>query len=92
MAELPLIAVTTSEVRVASQVEPTPEGEPARPEMALGMRYLEAIESAGGLPVVVPPLPEEDMEELISRVSGVCLSGGPDIHPRAYGQDEGADR
>ena len=88
MAELPLIAVTTSEVRVASQVELTPEGEPARPEMALGMRYLEAIESAGGLPVVVPPLPEEDMEELVSRVSGVCLSGGPDIHPRAYGQDE----
>lgn len=88
MAELPLIAVTTSEVRVASQVEPTPEGEPARPEMALGMRYLEAIEAAGGLPVVIPPLPEEDMDELISRVSGVCLSGGPDIHPRAYGQKE----
>jgi putative glutamine amidotransferase len=88
MAELPLIAVTTSEVRVASQVEPVPEGEPARPEMALGMRYLEAIEAAGGLPVVIPPLPQEDMEELISRVSGVCLSGGPDIHPRAYGQEE----
>ncbi len=88
MAELPLIAVTTSEVRVASQFEPTPEGEPARPEMALGMRYLEAIETAGGLPVVIPPLPQDDMEELIGRVSGVCLSGGPDIHPRAYGQEE----
>ncbi len=88
MGRLPLIAVTTSEVRKAEQFEPMPEGEPARPEMALGMRYLEAIESAGGLPVVVPPLPEEDMEELIGRVSGVCLSGGPDIHPSAYGQDE----
>ena len=73
---------------MAEQFQPSPEGEPARPEMALGMRYLEAIESAGGLPVVVPPLPEEDMEELIGRVSGVCLSGGPDIHPSAYGQDE----
>ena len=73
---------------MAEQVQPTPEGEPPRPEMALGMRYLEAIEAAGGLPVVVPPLPEEDMTELIGRVSGVCLSGGPDIHPKAYGQDE----
>lgn len=88
MGRLPLIAVTTSEVRVADQFQPIPEGEPARPEMALGMRYLEAIESVGGLPVVIPPLPQEDMEELIGRVSGVCLSGGPDIHPRAYGQDE----
>ncbi|MDQ3728507.1 MAG: gamma-glutamyl-gamma-aminobutyrate hydrolase family protein [Actinomycetota bacterium] len=88
MSDLPLIAVTTSEVRVASQVQVTPEGEPPRPEMALGMRYLEAIESVGGLPVVIPPLPQEDMEELIGRVSGVCLSGGPDIHPSAYGQDE----
>jgi putative glutamine amidotransferase len=85
---LPLIAVTTSEVRKAEQVDPIPEGEPARAEMALGMRYLQAIESVGGLPVVIPPLPEKDIPELISRVSGVCLSGGPDIHPSAYGQEE----
>ena len=59
MGRLPLIAVTTSEVRKAEQFEPIPEGEPARPEMALGMRYLQAIESAGGLPVVIPPLAGE---------------------------------
>ena len=88
MGLVPLIAVTTSEVRVAEQFQPIPEGEPARPEMALGMRYLQAIEQVGGLPVVIPPLPEKDMEELVGRVSGVCLSGGPDIHPSAYGHEE----
>ena len=88
MDRLPLIAVTTSEVRKAEQFEAVPEGDPPRAEMALGLRYLQAIESAGGLPVVIPPLPEKDMERLVSRVSGVCLSGGPDIHPSAYGQDE----
>jgi len=88
MGRLPLIAVTTSEVRVAEQIQPIAESDPARPEMALGMRYLQAIESAGGLPVVIPPLPAKDMEKLIGRVSGVCLSGGPDIHPSAYGQEE----
>ena len=85
---MPLIAVTTSEVRKAEQIEPIPESDPARAEMALGMRYLQAIESVGGLPVVIPPLPEKDVQELIGRVSGVCLSGGPDIHPSAYGQEE----
>ena len=88
MDRLPLIAVTTSEVRRAEQFEAVPEGDPPRAEMALGLRYLQAIESAGGLPVVIPPLPKKDMERLVGRVSGVCLSGGPDIHPSAYGQDE----
>ena len=40
----PLIGVTTSEVRDAKTVEPTPEGEPPRHEMALGLTYLKAIE------------------------------------------------
>ena len=35
---------------------PTPQGEPPRREMALGLTYLQAIEAAGGLPVVMPPL------------------------------------
>ena len=43
----PLIGVTTSEVRVAEAVEQTPEGEPPRREMALGLRYASAIEAAG---------------------------------------------
>ncbi len=46
----PLIGVTTSEVRLADQVEQTPQGEPPRREMALGLTYLRAIEAAGGLP------------------------------------------
>ena len=38
--ERPLIGVTTSEVRRAESTEPTPEGEPPRHEMALGLPYL----------------------------------------------------
>jgi putative glutamine amidotransferase len=83
----PLIGVTTSEVRLADQVSQTPEGEPPRPEMALGLSYLRAIEGAGGLPVVIPPLPHEAIEPLLRELAGVCLSGGPDIHPSAYGSD-----
>lgn len=83
----PLIGVTTSEVRLADQHQQTPEGEPPRPEMALGLSYLRVIEAAGGLPVVIPPLPHEAIEPLVRQLAGVCLSGGPDIDPSAYGSE-----
>jgi putative glutamine amidotransferase len=82
----PLIAVTTSELRPSSQIALTPQGEPSQREMALGLKYLKAIEDAGGIPVVVPPLQDRALEPLLDRVSGVCLSGGPDLDPLAYGE------
>jgi putative glutamine amidotransferase len=83
----PLIAVTTSEVRRSETVSPTPEGEPPSHEMALGLKYLKALEAAGAIPLVVPPLGPELAPLLLERVDGVCLSGGPDLDPRAYGED-----
>jgi len=80
----PLIGVTTSEVRAGTQVSQTPQGEPPRREMALGLTYLRAIEAAGGLPVVIPPLELDAVEPLLDRFSGLCLSGGPDLDPAAY--------
>jgi putative glutamine amidotransferase len=80
----PLIGVTTSEVRRAETIEQTAEGDPPRHEMALGLTYLRAIERAGGIPVVMPPLHSEAIEPLLDRVSGICLSGGPDLDPDSY--------
>jgi putative glutamine amidotransferase len=80
----PLIAVTTSEVRPSDALTATPQGEPPQQEMALGLKYLKAIEEAGGIPVVVPPLAGQALEPLLDRVSGLCLSGGPDLDPISY--------
>ncbi len=82
----PLIAVSTSEVRAIEAITLTPQGEPPQHEMALGLRYLQALEAAGALPVVVPPLHTDRVEELLDRVDGVCLSGGPDLDPVTYGE------
>lgn len=87
MRARPLIGVTTSEIRRAETVEPTPEGEPPHHEMALGLTYLRAVEVAGGIPVVIPPLELPLIEPLLDRLSGICLSGGPDVHPDAYGAE-----
>src|SRR5919198_2260574 len=85
---LPLVGVTTSEMRVAEQVEQTPQGEPPRREMALGIASLTALEAAGAVPVPIPPLEPQSARPLLERLSGLVLSGGPDIHPTAYGADE----
>jgi putative glutamine amidotransferase len=81
----PLIGVTTSEVRFPDHVDPLPQSDPRRAEMALGMKYLVAIEQAGGLPVVLPPLDHGEIPALLDRLDGLCLSGGPDMDPGTYG-------
>src|SRR4051794_31774948 len=53
--------------------------------LALGLTYLEAVEAAGGIPVILAPLPARRLENIIDRLDGVCLSGGPDIEPACYG-------
>src|SRR5918996_1226673 len=83
----PLIGVTTSELRPSGAGTLRRQGEPAHPEMALGMTYLQALERAGAVPVVLPPC-VSDLEALIARLDGVCLSGGPDLDPEAYGARE----
>jgi putative glutamine amidotransferase len=81
----PLIGVTTSEVRRAERTLPLAESEPPQHEMALGMPYVRALARAGATPVVLPPLASEALADLIAPLAGVCLSGGPDLDPSAYG-------
>ena len=49
------------------------------------MTYVQAIEAAGGIPVVVPPLADRDVPRMLARLDGLVLSGGPDLAPCAYG-------
>src|SRR4051794_31540956 len=79
----PLIGVTTSELRPSHLATTSRQGDPSRPEMALGMTYMRTLDAAGAIPVVIPPL--GDVEALLDRVDGVCLSGGPDLDPDNYG-------
>jgi putative glutamine amidotransferase len=81
----PLVGVTTSEVRRAERTQPLPEGEPPQHEMALGMPYVRALAHAGAVPVVLPPLPADAVPSLLAPLAAVCLSGGPDLDPSAYG-------
>ena len=80
----PLIGVSTSELRPGELATLRRHGEPPHAEMALGITYVRAVEAAGGVPVVMPPLGLDDVADLVARLDGVVLSGGPDLSPAAY--------
>jgi putative glutamine amidotransferase len=83
----PLIGVSTSELRPAEGAHFAHQSEPPRRMLALGVTYLDAVAAAGGIPVILAPLPAGRLESIINRLDGVCLSGGPDIEPGCYGSD-----
>jgi putative glutamine amidotransferase len=81
----PLVGVSTSEVRSAGDRELVVHGEPPRTELALGERYLDAVRAGGGMPVILAPVSAGAIDTLLGRLDAICLSGGPDLHPSAYG-------
>lgn len=51
-------------------------------------RNAAAVLEAGGLPVLIPTiLEEEDLRQVYERVDGVLLPGGEDINPENYKED-----
>jgi putative glutamine amidotransferase len=87
VGQRPLIGVSTSELRPAEGAHFAHQSEPPRRMLALGLAYLEAVEAAGGIPVILAPLPARRLASIIDRLDGVCLSGGPDLEPAWYGAD-----
>ena len=48
--------------------------------------YIRALETAGGLPVLIPPiLSPQTLRSIYERIDGLLLIGGGDIDPECYG-------
>ncbi len=61
------------------------------PVVAAGRLYVDAIQRAGGIPVVIPPNDDAAaVRATIDRCDGVVMLGGGDVDPRSYGQTERA--
>lgn len=55
--------------------------------VAVGDDYAQAVEEAGGIPLVIPyPASLESVPELARRLDGLILSGGEDPDPVLFGQ------
>ena len=82
----PLIGVTTSEVRLADKAAGEPgltpaDGDGARPQLPEGDPR--SRRDARGDPTAR----RARLEPVLDGFDGLCLSGGPDVHPSAYGRD-----
>jgi len=52
--------------------------------------YVNAVERAGGRPLLVPPS-EDGVDETLAAVDGLIFSGGSDLDPELYGQEPHAE-
>lgn len=72
-------------VGITMGLQPAKAGIPAR--HVLNRAYTNAVEMAGGLPILLPTLSDLSViPEYLSRLDGLLLTGGADIEPSRYGQ------
>ncbi len=44
--------------------------------------YADSISANGGIPILVPPMVEADLDQILQTVQGVMLIGGDDYSPQ----------
>jgi len=56
------------------------------PAALIPLDYVDAVERAGGRPVLIPPS-ENGVEETLDALDAIVFSGGADVDPASYGAD-----
>jgi len=74
----PVIGITTRRRTIETKIGPL-EVETAE------LAYTQAVLRAGGVPVGLIPVPEEQANSILDRIDGLVLSGGGDLDPVWYG-------
>ncbi|MCU1360226.1 MAG: peptidase [Ilumatobacteraceae bacterium] len=60
---------------------------------AAGQGYFRGVQRAGGVPLMLPPIPAllDRLPDLLARMDALVLHGGGDVDPRRYGEAPIAD-
>jgi putative glutamine amidotransferase len=78
----PIIGIPTQTLH---SIDGIPEGLPE--SWVMNQRYSRAVAAAGGLPVMIPLLDDEDiLRALYDRMDALLLPGGVDLDPATYGE------
>ncbi|QEN04699.1 gamma-glutamyl-gamma-aminobutyrate hydrolase family protein [Thiospirochaeta perfilievii] len=64
--------------------QPTPQ----KKRVNVSYHYIESIEMAGGIPIVIPECRHPDIAKTyLDRIDGLIISGGDDVSPYLYGEN-----
>ncbi len=87
------MAGVTAKVLIVGRISPESKGVRGQ-AFAAGQTYFRAVERAGGIPLMVPPLPAlaDRVGALIDGIDGLVLHGGGDVDPRRYGEEPAAEQ
>ena len=62
--------------------------DPKRESLWMLPAYFEAIRTAGGFPIMLPPqMTEEELEQTLALCAGFLFTGGQDVNPALYGAE-----
>lgn len=65
-----------------------PEQGDYAPRFAVNRSYVQAIESAGGAPILMPSMTDEEaLRTIYERLDGLLLAGGSNVTLAYYGQE-----
>jgi putative glutamine amidotransferase len=82
MRRRPIIGIPTQTLH---SIDGIPEAVPE--SWVMNQRYSRAVAAAGGLPVMIPLLDDEDtLRALYDRMDALLLPGGVDLDPATYGE------
>ena len=72
-------------IGITSQMTAARWGDWVREAVLSPQSYPRAVERAGGVPVLIPPMPPGGIPRLMERLDGVLFTGGQDVDPALYG-------
>jgi gamma-glutamyl-gamma-aminobutyrate hydrolase PuuD len=74
-------------IGITSELEAARWGDWIREAVISPVSYTRAVERAGAIPVVLPPVPPGSVRALVTGLGGLVFTGGRDIDPGLYDQE-----
>jgi putative glutamine amidotransferase len=74
-------------IGITSELDAARWGDWIREAVVSPVSYTRAVERAGAVPVVLPPVPPGSVRTLVAGVGGLVFTGGRDVDPGLYNQE-----